>query len=503
MSHLRPAHVIVVGAGIGGLATALDLACRGCRVTVIEAVATPGGKMRELEIQGRRIASGPTVLTMPWIFEELFEAAGSRMDEHLVLYPAEVLARHAWPDGSTLDLFADIQRSATAIEDFADKAEARRYLAFCAHAERVYRSLYRPFIRSQRPGMLSLVARSGLRGLIDLWHIRPFETLWDRLGKAFRDPRLQSLFGRYATYCGSSPLKAPATLMLIAHVEQCGVWQVEGGIQRLAQALSDLIVAHGGVIHCDAPVSEVIMDAGRAAGVRLDNGEILSADAIVANVDVAAIQTGRLGRQLESAVPPYGPKQRSLSAVCFSLLARTSGFELAHHNVFFPDDYPREFRDIFEHGRLPAKPAVYICAQDRGQGSAPGDNEERLFMITNAPANGDRSQYEEATVVALEAAAFELLEHCGLRIDSPPDQRIVTSPADFNARFPATGGALYGPAAHGWRSSFTRAGARSRIPGLYLAGGSVHPGPGVPMVAASGRLAAAAVAADLGIGAGS
>jgi len=496
---LNTPHVVVVGAGIGGLVAGLDLAGRGMRVTVLERANHPGGKMREIEIGGHSIDSGPTVFTMPWVFEEIFADAGSPIDEHLDLRPAELLARHAWQQGGRLDLFADPQRSAQAIAEFAGQSEAKRYRDFCAQARRVYETLYEPFIRSQRLSPPSLIAASGLRGLIDLWRIRPFESLWDRLAKSFTDPRLRALFARYATYCGSSPLQAPATLMLIAHVEQCGVWQIDGGMQRLADALAELIKCKGGEIRYATTVEQIDVMDGRTTGVRLSDGEKLRADAVVANADVASIRHGMLGRQARTLMTSAAADERSLSAVTFSMLAETRGFELTHHNVFFPEDYPREFEQIFDNGRLPARPAVYICAQDRGDERGTPGGRERLFLITNAPPAGDRERFDTDRIAAVESAVFELLHRCGLSLDVRPEHSVVTTPEDFESRSPGTGGALYGSAAHGWRATFKRPEARSRIRGLYLAGGSVHPGPGVPMVAVSGRLAAEAAAADLGL----
>ncbi len=490
---------MVVGAGIGGLVAALDLAGRGVSVSVFERAQRPGGKMREVEIQGQHIDSGPTVFTMPWVFEEIFADAGSELGTHLTLKRADLLARHAWPDGGQLDLFADLERTVEAIAAFAGPGEARRYRVFCDRARQVFDTLYGPFMRSQRPSLLSLIAASGLRGFGGLWRIRPFESLWRRLGKYFHDPRLRSLFARYATYCGASPLQAPATLMLVAHVEQCGVWQVVGGMQRLADALASELVRNGGEIHYASRVDEIGERAGRATGVRLATGQWWPADAVVANADVASIRQGMLGRKAASAVPHSGACQRSLSAVTWSMVAETSGFELAHHNVFFPNDYPREFEEIFGRGQLPANPAVYVCAQDRGGNGRRGPGPERLFLIANAPPEGDRTQFDAHTIAPMESAVFGLLQQCGLTMHTHPDRRVVTTPSDFEQRFPGTGGALYGMAAHGWRSSFTRPGSRSRLAALYLVGGSVHPGPGVPMVAIGGRLAAAAAARDLGL----
>jgi 1-hydroxycarotenoid 3,4-desaturase len=490
----RASQIAIVGAGIGGLAAAVDLAARGHRVIVLERAAAPGGKMRQVMVGDAAIDAGPTVFTMRWVFEELFAAAGAALSDHLTLTPADVLARHAWNGHERLDLFADVAKSADAIGRLSGAGEARGFLAFCARSRRIYQTLERPFIRAPLPTTLSLVRAAGLR---DMLRIAPFASLWQALGEHFHDPRLRQLFGRYATYAGSSPFLAPATLMLIAHVEREGVWLVAGGMHRLAVALAKLAAAHAAELRYGAHVAGIELAGGHVAGVRLADGERIAADAVVLNADVAALATGRFGAEVAGAVPA-APATRSLSAVTWAMTARTDGFALSRHNVFFGPDYAREFDDQFARQRLSGQSTVYVCAQDRDAGGhAPHPGAERLFCLVNAPAVGDARPFGSEEIAQCTEQMLGRLRHCGLTLHRSEAPMVVTTPAEFERLFPATGGALYGPAVHGAMASFRRPGARSRMPGLYLAGGSTHPGAGVPMAALSGRLAAASLHADL------
>jgi 1-hydroxycarotenoid 3,4-desaturase len=489
-------QVIVVGAGMGGLSAAADLARRGVKVTVVDAAPGPGGKMRHLLVNGGAIDAGPTVFTMKWAFDGLFEDAGTKLEAFLTLQPVEVLARHAWRQGGRLDLYRDVQRSADAVAAFASPADARGYLEFCARSADIYKTLAAHFIASERPSPMDLVMRVGLGKVDALWRTQPFKTLWSSLGDTFKDPRLQQLFGRYATYVGSSPMLAPATLMLIAHVEQDGVWRVSGGMHALAQAVMRLGQAKGATFRFSTKVQSIIVEGGRATGVQLENGERLFGDAVVFNGDASALATGKLGDAVVKAVDPIPRLSRSLSAVTWCLNTRTSGFPLEHHNVFFAEDYADEFDAIFRRRSITDAPTVYICAQDRGGAPHPEGQAERLLVLVNAPADGDVAPLDDDARAALQERTFRLLEQCGLTVDVSPGAFQVTTPAEFEALFPATGGALYGRANHGSMATFDRGGNVTRVPGLYASGGSVHPGPGIPMALLSGRLCAARMVQD-------
>jgi 1-hydroxycarotenoid 3,4-desaturase len=502
---LNTHSVVVVGAGIGGLVTALLLATKGIKVTVVESASLPGGKMRQL--QG--VDSGPTVFTMRWILDQVFAAAGATLEARLKLYKLDVLARHAWQpkngdEAATLDLFADKQQSSDAIARFSSPNEARRFEAFCKQAAKVYQTLEAPYIRSERPTFFGITKDLGPSGLATLASLGPFASFWRLLGKRFSDPRLQQLFGRYATYCGASPWSAPATLMLIADVEMQGVWGVEGGMTQVAKAVADLASEHGVEFLFDTTASEILIESGRAAGVRIHRDgkdAIIRSDSVVFNGDCAALAQGLLGAAATSSVTLQPTRKRSLSAVTYSINAQTSGFDLSQHNVFFTDNYREEFRDVFERHRLPRAGTVYVCAQDRPNLPQGSNIKERLLLLVNAPPVGDLPMGDEAfsekEIERCTQTHLSLLQSCGLKIDLTDAQMSTTTPVQFNQLFPATGGALYGQASHGWMNQFSRMGALSRIPGLYLAGGSVHPGPGVPMAAMSGQLAAETLMAHL------
>jgi 1-hydroxycarotenoid 3,4-desaturase len=490
-----PDGIVIIGAGMGGLAAAVLLSARGLPVTVVERMAHPGGKLRTVAVDGTAIDAGPTVFTHRPVFERLFADAGERLDDHLTLVKSTRLARHAWQDGSSLDLWADHQRSFDAVAQFAGPAEAAGWLRFQTESARIWNALETRFMESPAMGPLGLTLKYAPFHLHEMFAINPFATLWKTLGQYFRDPRLRQLYGRYATYTGADPFQATATLMLIAHLEARGVWLVDGGMHELARQLALLATRLGARFQYNAHVSEILVRQGRAAGVKLASGEEIPAGDVLSNSDISAIADGRFGPAASHAVTGVKPHERSLSALVTMMTATCDGFEMDRHNVFFSTDYAAEFQQIFGLRRLPAEPSIYICAQDRGiTARQPGP--ERLQLIVNAPATGDFSGADgsppsEEEMAACQTATLAVLARCGLTLKPVAMQPV--GPAMFEALFPSSGGALYGRASHGWQASFRRPGSKTKLPGLWVASGSAHPGAGVPMAALSGRLASAAI----------
>lgn len=479
---------IVIGAGAGGLSAAIALAARGVAVTMLEGASAVGGKIATEIVAGREVDSGPTVMTMRWVFDELLGSVGLRLEDVVQLERANRLARHFWPDGAELDLFADIDQSASAIEATFGSREADGYRRFAAYSQRIFNAVNEPFMRSQRPGLLDAIGASfslGPRALLD---IDGYRTLMTALGDFFHDPRLLQLFGRYATYAGSNPYAAPATLNVIAHVEREGLWLVRGGMIALAKGLQTVAERAGVRFRFNARVASIESRSGSCAVV-LANGERLEARSVVFNGDAAALD-GLLGKR---STPPKR-EERSLSAITWAMVAETNR-ELVRHNVFFSSDYAEENAALFDRRELPQEPTTYICAQDRDDDGAGVASAERLLVLVNAPADGDVRALTSQEIDACEMRFSELLSRSGLRL-RPVATPAIRTPAELSRRFPATGGALYGLASHGWKAPFSRPAARSSARNIYLAGGSVHPGAGVPMAATSGMLAAKALIED-------
>lgn len=488
-------RVVVIGAGMGGLASAIRLAHAGCDVTVLEAFGTPGGKMRTLPSAAGPVDAGPTVMTLRPIFEALFDDVGADLADFVTLHRETVLARHWWSDGSTLDLHADPQASEAAVRAFAGPRAAAAFAAFSAQAAKLFAAFDGPMMQNPAPDLAGLT-RHVLAQPSLIPAMGPLTTLAKSLSRRFRDPRLQQLFGRYATYVGGSPYTSPAVLALIWQAEAQGVWRVEGGMHALAQGLARLAAQKGAVLRYDAPVARIETQDGRVAGIRLANGDRIPADTVVFNGDPRALHLGLLGPAARPAVAAPGVESRSLSAYVWSFAARPEGRQLVHHNVFFADDPKVEFDDLAA-GRMPRDATLYLCAEDRGAGLTP-DGDERFEVIMNGPpVTGTTPMREdEEEFCTCQTQVFSRFAAMGLSFSERPGRSALTMPRDFARLFPGSAGSLYGRSPQGLMAAFQRPQARTRLPGLYLAGGGAHPGAGIPMATLSGRHAAAAILSD-------
>ena len=483
-------RAVVIGAGMGGLATAIRLAAGGCRVTVVEAAEGPGGKARARMTAAGPAAMGPTVLTLKAEVDALFALAGTTTEAEVALTRLPRLARHWWPDSGPLDLYPDRDANIEAIRAFAGPREADGFARFDARARALYEAFEHPVMRAAKPD-LPAIARTTLRQP-NLWPaLLPGMTLDRWLTQFFRDPRLLQLFGRYATYVGGRPARTPAVLALVWQAEAQGVWAVKDGIQALAAALARAAESLGVRFHYATNARRITRQSGRVSQVETDQGHH-PADIVVFNGDPRALTDGHLGEAAQSALKP--PGKPSLSAWVWSFAATPTGptaQDLLHHNLFFTADPQAEFGPIGK-GRMPVSPTLYLNAQDRELGPTPAT--ERFQIILNAPPNRPDHPDEDRSC---HDRTFPALAQMGLTFSPPPGPEALTRPKDLAQRFPASQGAIYGASPEGTLAAFLRPVARTSLPGLYLAGGGVHPGAGVPMALLSGKQAALQALQDL------
>ncbi|HXV91764.1 MAG TPA: phytoene desaturase family protein [Pseudonocardia sp.] len=510
------ARVVVVGAGVGGLAAAARLAALGHRVSLHERSGTHGGKLGEYRRDGFVFDTGPSLLTLPQVFAELFAATGAPMDSVLDVVPVDPACAYRFADGTRLDLPHDPAAVPAALDAALGSGAGAAWRALHARSGRVWELTEHPVLRSPLGGARDL-ARFSTR-LRDLRTIAPWRTLRG-LGEAMLpDPRLRTWLDRYATYSGSDPRRAPAVLSVTAYVEQrFGAWWVRGGLRRLGDALLERCTERGVAVHLGSEVAEITTDGSAVSGVRLADGSHVPADLVVSDADAAVLYERLLPGAGAAARVRRSLRRRPASLSGFVLLLALDGREPGPaHRVYFPADYDAEFDCVFGAGsggvfgagsgrrlgaasrrgpRRPvpvADPTVYVHAPD-DPALRPDADSEPWFVLVNAPVHDPARGVDWDEPGLGESYADRVLEVLAARGADVRDRirwREVRTPADLERSAGAPGGAIYGTASHGPRAALLRPANRAPVPGLYLVGGSAHPGGGLPLVALSAAIVA-------------
>lgn len=480
-------RVAVVGGGVGGLAAATRLAAAGHDVTLFERNELVGGKLASFTRDGYTFDIGPSLITLPHVFDELFRVAGTSLADQVDLIRLDPQFRYHWADGSELEVFDDPAHTAAAFETFSDGAGVA-WRAFDERGRRIWDVAERTFFAGPMSNPIALARR--MRSPTDLTAIDPFRTL-DRSARSFfDDDRLVQWAGRYATYSGSSPFRAPATLACIPHIEaRFGCWYARGGLGSLCAAL-ERVAAHAGVvIETGRAVDRIASAAGRVSGVDLADGSHHAADVVVANTDAEQLYSTLVDDPRSLRTVRRAKRSTSGFSLCVGVRGFTPG--IRHHNVWFSADSTAEFDEI-ENGRLAADPTIYACVSSVTDTTQAPDGCENWFLLVNTPPG------IEIDVGSYGAAILERLAAHGVSLDGRIEFVESFTPTDIERRSGSRGGAIYGTSSDGVRAAFRRPPNRGSVDGLYLVGGSSHPGGGLPLVTSSARIVADMVTSDLG-----
>jgi phytoene desaturase len=480
---------LVLGGGIGGLVTAILLSARGFDITLLEQNESLGGKLQRVQLGSYTFDFGPSTLTMPWIFEKVFELAGEPVDPMLDFVKLDINSRNFFPDGTRIDLSADTDRMEEQLAD-CSKEDRQGFASYIQEVTRLYNVAQEQFFTRSFARWQDYVSPTLGKALLS---VHPFTGMDAFHRRYFRDPRLLAMMNRYATYVGSSPSATPATLSMIAYLELVkGVYYARGGNYTIVEALERLARKVGVRIYTGIRAEGIVCRDGQAVGV-LACGERWEADLVVSNIDVNT--TARL---LEP--PGSEPKNVTLSSSgflgLFGIKKRLP--VLHHHNVFYPADYGSEFTDMFEHGRWPQSPALYVCCSSVTEPNRGGEEGSNLYALVNVPALAKDTSSPQSRLSEAEVKSYrdQVLGALSARLGYEELETLVETESLYTPQYIAdrTGayaGALYGAASHGWPSTFFRPTLVSRkVKSLYLVGGTTHPGGGTPMVTISGILAA-------------
>ena len=512
-------NLIIVGAGIGGLAAAIRLAARGVAVTLVEKNAHVGGKLNYWNVphpqrtkdRPFQFDTGPSLFTLPLVMADLFSAAGADARSHLQITRLKPLSRFIWPDGSNFSLPDSLPGLADAVRRFSP-ADVTGVLSLLNHGKKVWDLSADTFLNHapeqilRTPGGFSPAAAWKMLSIpVRIGALRKFKALVDR---DIAHQRLRDVFYQYATYSGSDPSLAPATVAVIPYVEmEMGGWHVDKGLYSIAAALEALARKLGVTILTESPVTRlnVSHEKGkrRAEGVTLADGKILAADAVVVNADVVWAYRNLIAPEHRRAFSDAKLAKLEPGGSGFILMLGVDGTypQLAHHTKFMPDDYAAELRSMFRDKAVPGDPCIYVCAPTRTDPSMAPDGCENLFILCSAPAiDGsidwavEGPRYRDRVVRKLETVYG--LTDLSKRIVV---ERMMT-PVDLAGLYNANAGSIYGVSGNGIRQAFLRPPNRDKdIAGLFFAGGATHPGGGIPLVALSGKIVSELILEDFGL----
>lgn len=478
------AKAIVIGAGIAGIAGAIRLAVKGYEVEVFEANAYPGGKLSEIEAEGFRFDAGPSLFTMPQYVDELFRLAGKDPRKYIQYQNLELVCKYFYPDGSCINAWADQEKFANEIENQTSD-NASSVTKFLKKSAEIYKITHHIFLEKSLHQISSYLNKETLHSLLRFFKIDPFRTMNAANSSFFRDSKTIRLFNRYATYNGSDPYQAPATLNVIPHLEHhFGAYFPLGGMYSITTSLVKLAEELGVKFHYNSAVEEILIGNGNVKGVRLKDQNV-SAELVISNMDIwftykKLLQNIAMPESIQS-------QERSSSALIFYWGIAQQFEQLDLHNIFFSDNYADEFRHIWSEKNIYRDPTIYLNISSKLKPDDAPPGFENWFVMINVPSNTGQN-WDELIAEARKNIIVKLSESLGEDISKLIRYESILDPRSIESKTSSYQGSLYGSSSNNRFAAFLRHANFSKIKGLYFAGGSVHPGGGIPLALLSAKI---------------
>ena len=493
------AKISVVGAGIGGMSAAARLAKQGHQVTVFENSDQSGGKCRTEWFGDYAFDTGPSLLTLPAVFRDLFLKTGKRIEHVLDISPVDPAFNYNFADGSKVT-FPNLSNPKTyqEIEKSFGISASQSWRQIIERSEKMWEASRDSFIESELTSIWPLLLRKNLINQIN--QISPFTSLRSLSEKLNLDPHLKMIIDRYATYTGSDPRSAPAVLLTIAFVESTfGAWHIKGGIGQLSVALEQRCRDLGVDFEFKSLVTKIVVEQNKVKGVVLSDGKTIKSDLVVSNSDAEYTFNSLIGNEVSSARGERRKlKAATKSLAGFSLLlgldnSKSKPVDVDHHNVYFPENYDLEFDQIFTQKVPVTDPTIYLCAP-KDSSMVKGADKDAWFVLVNAPRHEPESGWDwKDGGQEYAQKIISKMDDLGLNVTNRLDFMEYRTPADLENYAMAPGGSIYGTSSNSPVSAFLRARNRSKVKGLFCVGGSAHPGGGLPLVGISAEIVAKAI----------
>lgn len=479
----------IVGAGLGGLSASIYLKNKGWNVDVYEAQSFPGGKAAEEYLDGYRFDIGPSLVTMPWVFEDVFKAAGKNIDQELTIVKLKEICTYYLSDGTYLKAWSNLEDFGSELEKIVENGQKslKKYLK---EAEKAYKLGGDLFLTKPIHEIRTLLKPSIIYKLVRFAGIHPFSNLNKINSKYFKEPRLIQLFNRYATYNGSDPYQTPATMMIIPFIEyNGGGYGIKEGIYEIPKKIHKAAEDLGVQFYFGQKVKKISIEKNKIRGIKAESG-YKDYDVVISDADVLYTYDQLLDLPEAKEAKRYRKLEPSSSGIVFYWGINRTFKELSVNNIFFSSNYRAEFRDIFENKTMPKEPTVYVNITSKLNSSDAPKDCENWFVLVNAPAD-DQQNWDEL-VSNTRKSVISLLSK---RLRTDIKKHIVTegilTPPEIESRTSSTHGSLYGISSNTKKAAFFRHRNRNKhIKGLYFCGGSAHPGGGMPLVLLSGKICA-------------